>query len=51
MENIAVYMRITSVSVSDDDVSSRRTSAASLATAWGERVGHLEARHEGDRHC
>jgi hypothetical protein len=35
MENIAVHMRITSVSVSDDDVNSRRTAATSLATAWG----------------
>ncbi|EJF69448.1 hypothetical protein A462_24088 [Pseudomonas sp. Ag1] len=42
MENIAVYMRITSVSVSDDDVSSRRTSAASLATAWGKESDILK---------
>ncbi|MEE3508531.1 GTPase-associated system all-helical protein GASH [Pseudomonas sp. 10C3] len=35
MENIAVHMRIASVSVSDDDVNSRRTAATNLATAWG----------------
>lgn len=35
MENIAVHMRISGVTVSDDDVNSRRTAAASLATSWG----------------
>jgi hypothetical protein len=35
MEKIAVHMRISGVSVSDDDVNSRRTAATSLATNWG----------------
>lgn len=35
MDNIAVHMRISSVTVSDDDVNSRRTAATSLATKWG----------------
>lgn len=34
MENIAVHMRISGVTVSDDDVNSRRTAATSLATRW-----------------
>lgn len=36
MENIAVHMRISGISVTDDDVISRRTAATSLATSWGE---------------
>lgn len=35
MDNIAVHMRISGVTVSDDDVNSRRTAATSLATGWG----------------
>lgn len=35
MDNIAVHMRISGVTVSDDDVNSRRTAATSLATKWG----------------
>lgn len=35
MEKIAVHMRISSVTVSDDDVNSRRAAATSLATSWG----------------
>ena len=35
MDNIAVHMRISGVTVSDDDVNSRRTAATSLATSWG----------------
>lgn len=34
MENIAVHMRISGVTITDDDVNSRRTAAASLATKW-----------------
>ena len=35
MDNIAVHMRISGVTVSDDDVNSRRTAATSLAASWG----------------
>jgi hypothetical protein len=35
MENFAVHMRICSVSVTDDDVNSRRSAATSLAGSWG----------------
>lgn len=42
MENIAVHMRITSVSVSDDDVNSRRAAATSLAAAWGKETTVLK---------
>lgn len=35
MDNIAVHMRISGVTISDDDVNSRRTAAASLAVSWG----------------
>lgn len=35
MENIALHMRISSVTVSDDDVDSRHSAAKSLATQWG----------------
>ena len=35
MDNIAVHMRISGVTISDDDVNSRRTAATSLATSWG----------------
>ena len=42
MENIAVHMRITSVSVSDDDVNSRRTAATILAAAWGKETTVLK---------
>jgi hypothetical protein len=35
MDKIAVHMRISCVTVSDDDVNSRRTAASSLATSWG----------------
>lgn len=35
MEKIAVHMRISSVTVSDDDVNSRRSAATSIATSWG----------------
>ena len=34
MDNIAVHMRISGVTISDDDVNSRRTAATSLATSW-----------------
>jgi len=34
MDNIAVHMRISGVTISDDDVDSRRTAATSLATSW-----------------
>lgn len=35
MDNIAVHMRISGVTVSDEDVNSRRAAATSLATNWG----------------
>jgi len=35
MKNIAVHMRVSGVTVSDDDVTSRRTAATSLAAKWG----------------
>ncbi|CAI8714073.1 GASH domain-containing protein [Pseudomonas chlororaphis] len=35
MDNIAVHMRISGVTVNDDDVNSRRSAATSLATSWG----------------
>lgn len=35
MKNIAVHMRISGVTISDDDVNSRRTAATGLATNWG----------------
>lgn len=35
MDKLAVHMRISGVTVSDDDVNSRRAAAASLATKWG----------------
>lgn len=35
MDNFAVHMRICGVSVTDDDVNSRRSAAASLAGSWG----------------
>ncbi|AVI82773.1 MULTISPECIES: GTPase-associated system all-helical protein GASH [Pseudomonas syringae group] len=35
MDNIAVHMRISGVTVNDDDVNSRRSAAISLATNWG----------------
>jgi hypothetical protein len=35
MKNIAVHMRISGVTVSDEDVNSRRAAATSLATSWG----------------
>lgn len=35
MNNIAVHMRISGVTVNDEDVNSRRTAATSLATSWG----------------
>ncbi len=35
MENIAVHMRISSVTVNDSDVDSRRAAAISLAASWG----------------
>lgn len=35
MNNIAVHMRISGVTVSDSDVDSRRAAATSLATSWG----------------
>jgi hypothetical protein len=38
MNNIAVHMRISGVTVSDDDVNSRRTAATSLATSWGKET-------------
>ncbi|HEJ3299939.1 TPA: hypothetical protein SMW04_003843 [Pseudomonas aeruginosa] len=34
MENIAVHMRVSGVSVGDEDVNSRRAAATSLATSW-----------------
>lgn len=34
MENLALHLRISGVSVSDDDVNSRRSAATSLATSW-----------------
>ncbi|WP_272016148.1 GTPase-associated system all-helical protein GASH [Pseudomonas aeruginosa] len=34
MDNIAVHMRISGVTVSDEDVNSRRAAATSLATNW-----------------
>ncbi len=42
MENIAVHMRISSVTVGDDDVNSRRSAAVSLATAWGKETTDLK---------
>jgi len=38
MENIALHMRISSVTVSDDDVNSRSSAATSLATSWGKET-------------
>lgn len=38
MNNIAVHMRISGVTVNDDDVNSRRTAATSLATGWGKET-------------
>lgn len=35
MDNIPLYMRMTGMSVSNDDVDSRRAAAASLAAKWG----------------
>lgn len=35
MDNIAVHMRISGVTISDDDVNSRRMAATSLAASWG----------------
>ncbi|MGX1957437.1 GTPase-associated system all-helical protein GASH [Serratia proteamaculans] len=35
MENLALHMRISNVSVTDSDVSSRQTAAKNLATSWG----------------
>lgn len=35
MEKVAVHMRISGVTVNDDDVNSRRAAAASLARKWG----------------
>jgi len=35
MQNIAVHMRISGVTVSDDDVNSRRTAATSIGGKWG----------------
>lgn len=35
MDNIAVHMRISGVTVNDDDVNSRRSAATSLASNWG----------------
>ncbi|MBX8592963.1 hypothetical protein K5D56_26690, partial [Pseudomonas cichorii] len=35
MDNIAVHMRISGVTVKDDDLNSRRSAATSLATSWG----------------
>lgn len=35
MKNIAVHMRISGVTVNDDDVNSRRAAATTLATSWG----------------
>lgn len=35
MDNIAVHMRISGVTVNDDDVNSRRSAATSLANKWG----------------
>ncbi|SDQ38472.1 hypothetical protein SAMN05216487_1509 [Pseudomonas sp. UC 17F4] len=34
MENFAAHMRVCSVSVTDDDVNSRRSAATSLASSW-----------------
>tara|TARA_R110000868_G_scaffold104536_2_gene287874 strand:+ start:2249 stop:3277 length:1029 start_codon:yes stop_codon:yes gene_type:complete len=34
MDNISVHMRISGVTVSDDDVNSRRSAATNLATSW-----------------
>lgn len=38
MEKIAVHMRISGITVSDDDVDSRRNAAKSLATSWGKET-------------
>lgn len=38
MDNLSTHMRITAVSVSDDDVDSRRAAASSLATSWGKET-------------
>lgn len=35
MDNIAAHMRISGVTVNDEDVNSRRAAATSLATIWG----------------
>ncbi|MFQ6306684.1 GTPase-associated system all-helical protein GASH [Yersinia enterocolitica] len=35
MDNLARHMRISNVSVTDNDVSSRQTAAKNLATSWG----------------
>lgn len=38
MDKIAVHMRISSVTVTDDDVNSRRAAATSIATTWGKET-------------
>lgn len=38
MNNFAIHMRISGVTVSDDDVSSRRTAATSLSGKWGKET-------------
>jgi hypothetical protein len=38
MEKIAVHMRISGVTVSDDDVDSRRSAAKSLVASWGKET-------------
>ena len=42
MDKIAVHMRISGVTISDDDVNSRRTAATSLATSWGREKSVLK---------
>lgn len=42
MDKIAVHMRISGVTVSDDDVNSRRTAATGLAANWGKETAVLK---------
>ena len=46
MDNLAVHMRISNVTISDNDVDSRRTAARSLAASWskGESASTLVSR-------
>ena len=42
MDKIAAHMRISGITVTDDDVNSRRTAATALATSWGKETNVLK---------